>query len=168
MKKTDDPRQTSFNFYASSQAPTLGNGSTTKLSDFDFELRKLLKKILSDHKGSRANLAKQMTVLLGREITKHHIDGWVAMSSIERRIHTDALKAICDITKDYRLIHFLAESCGYKALSHEEAEFADYGAKVFFKKMLDKDLKAAFKSSNKAQLAEKLKQRAIRNGGWKP
>ena len=170
MKKTRDPRQMelNFNFYATPRPEhNLENGSNNSLSNFDFQLRKILKQVLADCPISRLELAKEMSKILGREITKNHIDGWVAMSAIERRLHTDALKAICEITDDYRLLHFLSESLGFKALSSDEAEFAEYGAKVFFKKMIDSDLRSAFKSADQQKLAERLKSRALKNGGWK-
>ncbi len=169
MKKTKDPRQMElhFNFYAEPEKYSLKNGDKYSLSDFDFELRKILKQVLADSGISRTKLAKEMSNLLGREITKNHIDGWTAMSAIERRLHTDALKAICEITEDYRLLHFVAESLGFKALSTDEAEFAEYGAKVFFKKMIDSDLRTAFKTADKTELINKLKKRALKDGGFK-
>ena len=169
MKKTRDPRQMelSFNFYAPPVKHSLENGSNHSLSDFDFQLRKILKQVLADCEQSRETLAKDISDVLGREITKTHLDGWTAMSAIERRLHVDALRAICEVTGDNRLLHFIAESCGFKALTIEEAEFADYGAKVFFKKMIDQDLRSSFKDADKQKLASKLKNRALKDGGWK-
>jgi len=165
MKKTRDPRQGElhFTFYQASEKAarpaTLEGGSPLSLSDFDFELRKILKQVLADHKPGRARLAEQMTARLGREITKNHIDGWTAMASIERRIHTDALKAVCEITEDYRLMRFMAESCGFVLLTEEEAALADYGSKVLFKKMLDQDLRRSFSEADKRVLKKRLTDR---------
>tara|TARA_B100000686_G_C16725617_1_gene937617 strand:+ start:1068 stop:1580 length:513 start_codon:yes stop_codon:yes gene_type:complete len=169
MKRTDDPRQMelSFNFYAPPVRHSLENGNSQTLSDFDFQLRKILKQVLADCDQSREDLAKAISALLGREITKTHLDGWTAMSAVERRLHVDTMKAICQITGDNRLLHYVAESCGFKALTTEEAEFADYGAKVFFKKMIDQDIRTSFKGVDKKQLAKRLKSRAMKDGGWK-
>lgn len=108
-----DPRQTNlfdFNvhFHIGSSSGIDVGGSQIELSDFEFGLRRILKTVL-DECGKRekdpldrVEVAARMSRKLGRDITKTHIDGWVAMSAIERRIHVDALKALCDVTEDSR------------------------------------------------------------------
>lgn len=76
----------------------------------------------------RIEVAARMSRRLGREITKGNIDQWVAMSTPDRRIHADALKAMCEVIGNWQPLEVLVESCGFKLLSPEEAKAAEYGA----------------------------------------
>ena len=69
------------------------DGNRHELSSFEFGLCQILKTVLDDASKrpndplDRIEIASRMSKRLGREITKSHIDGWVAMSAVERRIH---------------------------------------------------------------------------------
>lgn len=128
---------------------SLDGGSPEALSDFEFRFRQQLKTVLDDcgkrekEPLDRLEIAARMSRKLGREITKSHIDQWTAMVTVQRRMHVDALKAMCEVTGDNRLMHFFVESCGFKALSHEEAVCAEFGALM----MMERKLKAQMKDT---------------------
>lgn len=182
-KTTRDPNQLNFNFFASRSAcaapsgahdavarPSgLENGSQTTLSDFERGLRLLLKTVLAEAQKrdadplTRDEVARRMTERLGRTITRQHIDGWVALSAIERRIHTDALKALCEVTGDFRPLHHVVESCGYKALHPDEAICAEFGASVLAGKLLADDRRRVMKTVDRERLAERLRKRMLKH-----
>lgn len=121
---------------------TLSGGSQEKLSDFEMELRLCMKTVLDDA-GKRAldpldriEVAARMSRALGREIQKSHIDQWVALSTVQRRIHVDALKAFCEITQDYRPLHIFVESCGFRMLDKDLALCAEWGASEVLRRSL--------------------------------
>ena len=144
------------------QTKTLENGSQTELSEYEFGLRSLLKKVLDDVSKRKENpldridVAAGMTRILGRDITKTSLDQWVAMSTPERRIHTDSLKALCEVCNDKRLIHYFVESCGLKALSPEMAICAEYGARKAMMDKMQKGLKDLQNNLDNPKLQEKL------------
>ncbi len=141
-RKRQDPNQKSlfegctFNFIMGDapKARALDDGDSEQLSGFEMGLRQLLKQVLedcgrrADTPLNRAQVAEGMTALLGREISKAHLDEWTAMSKVQRRIHADALKALCEVTGDWRCLHYFVESCGFKALEPDMAVCAEYGA----------------------------------------
>ncbi len=165
-KKRDSKNQFhfdfNFNFADIPQARPLEGGNQDQLSDFEFHLRATLKSAL-DRAGKRDSdpldryeVAARMSRKLGREITKSHVDQWVAMSTVQRRIHVDALKALCEVINDYTPLHTLVESCGYRALHPEEAAAAEYGSKMLFKRMIDADLKDILSDLNEVELRRRL------------
>lgn len=159
-----------FNFVDMRSAAKVEGGSQDKLSDFEFGLCRSLKICLDDC-GKRQNdpldrveVAARMTRKLGRDITKTHLDQWVAMSAIQRRIHVDALKALCEVIDDYRPMHVFVEACGFKALHPEEAAAAEYGSKMLFKRMIDSDLKDILNNIDEDELRRLLFNRVMGGG----
>lgn len=156
-----------FNFADLPQAKTVEGGNQERLSDFEFHLRGTLKAAL-ERAGKRENdpldryeVAARMSRMLGREITKSHIDQWAAMSTVQRRIHVDALKALCEVIDDYAPLHALVESCGFRALCPEEAAAAEYGSKMLFKRMIDADLKDILNGLDEKELRRRLVSRIM-------
>lgn len=175
-RKRKDPRQQNlfdFNvhFHIGSSSASDVSGTKEQLSDFDFELRRILKMVLEDCARrdkdplDRVEVAARMSRKLGRDITKTHIDGWIAMSSIERRIHVDSLKALCDVTADYRPMHFFTESCGFKALDPDMAKCAEYGAQTALMEKLKSESKGIKQHLDDPRLLEKLLSNMIKDGG---
>lgn len=148
---------------------SLEGGSQENLSDFEFRFRQKLKDVLDqvgkrDHKPmDRFEVAAQMSRLLGREITKSNIDQWTAMSTVQRRIHVDSLKAFCEVTGDWQAMKFYVESCGFRFMTPEEAVCAEYGAKMMLKKMIDSDIKETLSGVDEAALRRQLINKM--NGG---
>lgn len=145
MKRANknDPRQKSLfegatiNIIMGSEPKkrSLDDGNPDQLSEFDFGLRRVLKKVLEHaNKGGekldRSAIAKAMTAMLGRVVTKSNLDEWTAMSKVGRRISVDALKALCEVTDDWSALHYFVEACGFKALEPDLAACAEYGAKA--------------------------------------
>ena len=154
-----------FDFSDPPEITSLDGGSPNTLSDFEMKLRSTLKECL-DVASKRENdpldrieVAARMSRRLGREITKGNIDQWVAMSTPDRRIHADALKAMCEVIANWQPLEVLVESCGFKLLSPEEAKAAEYGAAMMMKEMIDGDVKRLKSSINTAKLQSDLHKR---------
>lgn len=148
---------------------SLAGGNPDQLSDFEFRFRQSLKTSLDAvakrelQPMDRVDVAAQMSRLLGRDITKTHIDQWAAMSTVQRRIHVDALKAFCETTGDWQPLKLLVESCGFRMLTPDEAVCAEYGAKMMLKKMIDNDIRETLSGVDEKALRQQLVQRM--NGG---
>ncbi len=141
---------------------SLNGGSQEHLSDFEFRFRQALKSTLETaakrdvRPMDRIEVAAQMSRALGREITKTNIDNWTAMSTLQRRIHVDAMKALCEVTGDWTALKLLVESCGFRLLTPDEAVCAEYGAKMMLKKMIDSDIKDTLAGVDEASLRRLL------------
>lgn len=156
-----------FNFVDPPIIETLEGGSQHAPSGFEVKLRSTLKECL-DSAGKRQSdpldrieVAARMSRLLGREITKAHIDGWIALSTPDRRIHVDALKAMCEVISDWTPLEVFVESCGFKLLTPQEAHAAQYGASMLMKEALDNEIKAIKGRINKGQLQHDLHKRLM-------
>lgn len=158
-----------FNFVDPPETSSLEGGSPTSLSDFDMKFRITLK-LTTDDVGKRDNdpldrfeIAARMSRRLGRDVTKTSIDQWIAMSTPERRIPVDALKAMCEVMNDWSPLENLVEACGFKLLSPDEAKAAEYGATILMKEMIDADLKRQKNSINQNALQRDLQKRMMEN-----
>ena len=107
----------------------------------------------------RIEIAARMSRALGREITKSHIDQWTAMSTVQRRIHADALKAFCEITGDYTALKLLVESCGFRMLTPDEAKCAEYGAQRMMKRYIESDIKCTLAGIDDSAMRRMLTKR---------
>lgn len=173
MSKKKPPTKDQMTFQFTVDVATLMSlegGSQETLSDFEFRFRQMLKSVL-DECGKREKdpmdrfeVAARMSRLLGREITKTHIDHWTAMSTVQRRIHVDALKALCEVLSDMRPLHFFVEACGFKALSPDEALCAEYGAMMLVERKMKRATKNLLSDVDEDRIYSKLIKR-ITGGG---
>ncbi len=138
---------------------SLQGGSQENLSDFEFNFRRELKVAIDDSGMDRYEVAARMSRLLGREITKSHLDQWTALSTVQRRIHADSLKALCEITDNWSALKLLVESCGFRMLTQDEAICAEYGAKMMLKKMIDSEIKDTLSGMDESALRQALVKR---------
>ncbi len=164
-RKPVSPDQMNFNFTAPAAPLALEGGDQNTLSPFERKFRQVLKAVFDDAAKreidpiDRAEIAERMSRKLGRDISKYQLDQWTAMATVDRRMHVDALKAVCEVTGDMRLLHAFAEACGMKLLTREEAVCAEYGAKLLFKKMIEGDIKGSLQGMDEAALRKQLIQR---------
>ncbi len=163
--------QISFNFTLDiKDILKLEGGDQENLSDFEFRLRLKLKDVLDDAAKrkskplDRTEVAARISRKLGREISKTQLDQWIALSAVQKRIHVDSLKALCEVVEDFRPLHFFVESCGLKALEPEDAVCAEYGAKMLMRKMLDSELRGVDIDEDKlkAHLVKRIQEGKIR------
>lgn len=134
-----DPRQGDFGFFIAPPAAT----APAPAEDFDRAMRDAVAATLDD--ASRRNaaplrreaVAEAMSKLLVRRVSKTQLDQWAAPSQDDRRIPADALRALGQVTGDWRALHVLVEACGFKALTPEEAVCAEFGALHAVRRRID-------------------------------
>ncbi len=159
-KKSVDKDQMILDLFADMvENLSLQGGSQEHLSDFEFRFRRELKAAIDAAGMDRYEIAARMSRLLGREITKSHIDQWTALSTVQRRIHADSLKALCEITDNWSALKILVESCGFRMLTQDEAICAEYGAKMMLKKMIDSEIKDTLSGVDESAMRQALIQR---------
>lgn len=169
--KEMDQKQFHFHFSLSPDPDdilSVEGGSQQALSDFEFRLRSVMKTVLDDVSKrdvdslDRFEVAARMSRKLGREISKSHLDQWTAHSAIQRRMHVDAMKALCEVTGDWRVLHFFVESCGFKALDPVEAMCAEFGAQSAIKAMIDGKLKDIKSEIETPEVVARLMARIVK------
>lgn len=143
-------------------------GNQEQLSDFEFKLRQSLKEAL-DHVAKRKDdpldrieVSARMSRKLGREVSKTHLDQWTAMSTVQRRMPVDALKALCEVISDWRVMHCFVESCGFKALEPLEAKCAEFGAQFALKSLIDGKMKNIKADLEDPELIALLMKRVVK------
>lgn len=72
---------------------------------FEADVRKTLKGLL--HGKGRAGLAKALTNVMGREITKMMVDNWVAEGKCQPRLPLSVAKALSELIEDPSLSRYL-------------------------------------------------------------
>lgn len=133
---------------------------------FDAGLRATLTDVLgnSAHGGvDREALAKKLTRRLKRPVHKAQLDQWCAPSQWEKRMPVDALLAVCEALQDFRLVRYVAEALGLKAMTPAEARCAEFGALVAMERQTKAKQDALVQSMDAGvveQLIEKLKGEA--------
>jgi hypothetical protein len=139
-----DPRQTAFNFFApATELTTRNRADTPAADDFDNTQRLRIAATLDEAARrpvapmDRERVAAAMSLILGRRVSKVQLDQWSAPSQADRRIHADALRALCLATGDWRAFHHFVEACGFRALTPQEAVCAEFGALHAVRRHLD-------------------------------
>jgi hypothetical protein len=170
-KPKSDTNQLSFNLSVSAEDMfELKGGTNSALSDFDFRLRQSIKECLEkaakrkDDPLDRTEVAKRMSALLGRDIKKSQVDEWTAMATVSRRIHVDALRAICEVTEDLRPIYYFVESCGLRALTPDLARCAEWGASEVLRRSLASKQKSLGVELEDPSVIKALSERLLSGG----
>lgn len=139
-----DPRQETFSFFVPQQtSPIAVHPTATTPDDFDATQRARIAATLDQAARrpvapmDRDQVAASMSLILGRRVSKVQLDQWSAPSQADRRIHADALRALCIVTGDWRAFHHFVEACGFKALTPQEAVCAEFGALHAVRRHLD-------------------------------
>lgn len=120
----------------------------------DAGIRQALLRVLNsafDRQLSRERVADRMSKILGRSISKTHLDLWTAPSQADRRIPADALMALMMVCDDVWPLEWQAHHFDRKLLTADEALCAEFGAMA----VLDRHIKAKQKHIE-GQMDEKL------------
>ncbi|MBE5527720.1 hypothetical protein A9J41_09380 [Laribacter hongkongensis] len=148
------PGQLALNFDVFAVETPAGMVAVVGENPMDAAIRQVLVTVLDDafKRGlSRDRVAGGMAEKLARNVTKKHLDLWVAPSQEDRRIPTDALMALMMVCEDYRPIEWMAHHLGRKVLTADEALCAEFGAMA----VLDRHIKAKQRSIE-GRMDEKL------------
>jgi hypothetical protein len=112
----------------------LGNADQTEMEfgafgsyDCDTALRLLIATVLKSHRKSRAQIADEMTALLGVRVTDQMLNCYTAESKEKHRFPAAFLPALCKATADTRLIAALADKIGMRLITAEEVQLLELG-----------------------------------------
>ena len=86
------------------------------VADVDVALRKALKQALSTSGISRELIASQLSILLGYQVRRHHIEAWCGESKTRYHLPAIAVIALCRILNTTDLIQILCAALGSRAL----------------------------------------------------
>ena len=100
---------------------------------------------------SRERVADGVSEILGRPVSKAHIDLWVAPSQADRRIPVDAFMAVMSFCDDFTALDWMAAHFARKVLTANEALCAEFGAMA----VLERHIRAKQKTIE-GQMDEKL------------
>lgn len=76
----------------------------------DTHIRDLLKRTIRRSRKSPDQIAEELTIRLGRGVSKHMVDNWRSKSKSAWRLPADAVPALCEILTDDSLQrHLLSE-----------------------------------------------------------
>lgn len=157
--------QVELNFF---DVPT-ASASESGALDVAHAVRDVLVDVLSAARVAeqdRFEIASQISRVTNRSMTKDMLDQYCANSADGKRFPLEALPALTLITGDYRLLEFIAESCGCRILRGEEAMVAELGALAMQEKAI-KDRLKHINSYLPASVAEKLSAEALKRLGQK-
>ncbi|ESY48977.1 MULTISPECIES: hypothetical protein [unclassified Mesorhizobium] len=97
--------------------------------DLDNQISRLVSRALRDcrdeGKGSRADIARSMTVYLGRQVSEGMLNKWSSESSDEHRIPLDAFIALIDASQADGLLGFVPEKFGYAVVPEKYADIIE-------------------------------------------
>ncbi len=95
--------------------------------NFDQELRKILNKAIKNSPKTRNEIAEQMKILTGDNITKFSIDSWTAKSRNKWRFPLQYVVAFEIACETHDITAWLAQKRGCKLLIGEDALLAELG-----------------------------------------
>lgn len=82
---------------------------------------------------SRAQIAEEMTYLVGREVTERMLNAYTAESKEDHRWPSELTRAFCAVTGDNRLLRCVVERAGLYVISDEDAALLELGRQYFQK-----------------------------------
>ena len=85
------------------------------------QLRRALNRSIKDCGLSRAQIAGEMSHLLGVDVTKSQIDAWTAESKDQYRVPAEYLPAFCRVTESNESIEVITDAAGMFSMPGADA-----------------------------------------------
>lgn len=149
------PNPDQLSFFEVPPEPVGENGGL----DISQEVREVLSEVLAKAatRGvDRHAVAAAISRLTEREISKHMLDRYSAITTEDWRFPLEALPALVKATGDFRLLELIADACGCRVLRGEEAILAEIGAL-----MLQQNATSSRLDQIKAHVPEPVMQRLV-------
>lgn len=99
--------------------------------DISQPVREVLSEVLAKASArgiDRHEVAAAISRLTDRDMSKHMLDRYSAITTEDWRFPLEALPALTKATGDFRLLELIADRCGCRVLRGEEAILAEIGA----------------------------------------
>jgi hypothetical protein len=90
-------------------------------------IRGLITEVIRVSGKSRAQIAEEMSYLVGREVTERMLNGFTAESKDDYRWPAELDRAFCTVTGDTRLLTCRVELFGLYVIGDEEMELLELG-----------------------------------------
>jgi len=90
-------------------------------------VREALKTALEGCEMDRETVAKELSRLVGEQVSVHSLNNWVADGKGDRRIPLEFAAALAAITGDKRILQAALERAGFMVLSADEAAIYELG-----------------------------------------
>lgn len=114
-------QQSLFDYIRSINETRRSDSSTEGTLNIRERLRCSLSRAIKDCRLSRAQIAGEMSHLLGVDVTKSIIDAWTAESKDNYRIPAEYLPAFCRVTDSNEAIEILNETAGMFSMPGPDA-----------------------------------------------
>jgi len=105
-----------------------------------FIIRGILVDAIKRSGKSRIQLAEEMSLLTGREITERMLNGFTAESKEDYRWPAELDRAFCHATGDDRLLTCRVEQAGLQVINGEEADVLKLGRQYLIRKSADEQI----------------------------
>ncbi len=83
---------------------------------------------------SREQIADEMSLATGTEITVRRLNGYTAESAEDFKFPAELERAFCAATGDYRLLKCHAERSGFQVITTDEAKLLELGRQYLLRK----------------------------------
>jgi hypothetical protein len=130
------------NLFSNNDQPMPGSMSDATL------VRSLIAEVIRKSSKSRAQIAEEMSYLVGREITERMLNGFTADSRDDYRWPGELDRAFCFVTGDDRLLRCRVELSGYVVITNDEFELLELGRQYLIRQ----------RAANKVELLERRLQ----------
>ncbi len=104
-------------------APTNASGSLAVTR----EIARVVGAAIADSGIDRADIARQMSELLGREVTVHMLNAYSSEAREEHKINLERAIAFDQATGSFALLQYFASKCGGRAYIGRDALLAELG-----------------------------------------
>ncbi|HTV54151.1 MAG TPA: hypothetical protein VMI06_04470 [Terriglobia bacterium] len=122
------------------RTPDLSLQSGTNSCDDDSTVRGILTDAMRRCAKSRAQIADELSVLVGCPVTEGMLNAFTAQSRKGHRWPSAWDRAFCHVTGDLRLIREKVERAGFKVIDREDAEYLEIGKQYLAQKHAAEEL----------------------------
>jgi hypothetical protein len=119
--------------------------------DLDHQVRTILSDACRQQRLSRAEIAQQMSRLLGRSVTERILNDFTADSHELHRFPLAWTAAFCHVTNDFRLLDVIVRRLGAQLINSEQARLLDLGRATVVKESTDREYQARLYYATRGQ-----------------
>lgn len=100
----------------------------------------LVTEVIRNSSRSRAQVADEMSRLLGISVTERMLDCYTAESKEKHRFPAAFVPAFCRATADFRLLYLLAERLGFAVIEAWQVPVLELGERVVATRMSQREI----------------------------
>lgn len=118
----------------------------------DSVIRGIITQAIKSSGLSRAQIAEQMSYLLGERVTERMLDSYTASSMEKHRWPLQYSRAFCSVTHNWRLVQCVAELAGFTVIDQDDLEVLELGRQYLRRKSAEEAMGALERSLNQKGL----------------